>query len=212
MIKINLLAEAKRPAAVRRARPGVEAAPREVGVWLLGGLSLLGVLVCLVYGFLLYRQIVAKNGEIRQATAEVHRLEPIIKEVDEYKAKKAELERKIGVIEDLKRNQRGPVRVMDEVSRALPELLWLDSMEVRGNTVRIRGRAFNENAIGNFIDNLGKVPEFQEPVLEGAARPSGGGSSAIFNFSVNFKFKVLPPASASPTGATAEPTPNQSGG
>lgn len=209
MIKINLLAEAKRPAAVRRARPGLDAAPREVGLWLLAGITLLGVLACLAYGFLLYRKVVAKDAEITQANAEVKRLEPIIKEVDEYKAKKTELERKIGVIEDLKRNQRGPVRVMDEVSRALPELLWLDTMEVRGTTVRLRGRAFNENAIGNFIDNLGKVPEFQEPVLEGAARPSGGG---IFTFGVNFKFKVLPTAPAASTDSGAAPAPTTPSG
>ena len=44
----------------------------------------------------------------------------MIKEVEEYKAKKAELEHKIEVINDLKHNQRGPVQIMDQVSARCP--------------------------------------------------------------------------------------------
>jgi type IV pilus assembly protein PilN len=108
----------------------------------------------------------------------------VIKEVDDYKSKKAELERKIGIINDLKANQRGPVRVMDYVSRALPELLWLDQMIMKGDSIHLEGRAFNTNAVANFIDNLDKVPEFDEPTLKSNELQQGG----VYKFVINLNF------------------------
>ena len=57
------------------------------------------------------------------------------------------------------------MQVMDQISRALPELLWLDRMTMIGTRITLAGQAFNSNAVANFMDNLDKVPEFQEPIL-----------------------------------------------
>ena len=55
------------------------------------------------------------------------------------------------LINQLKVNQRGPVRLMDEVSKALPDLLWLDRMECRGNSISLTGKALNPNAVANLL-------------------------------------------------------------
>ena len=110
----------------------------------------------------------------------------VIKEVEDYKAKKSELERKIGVINDLKANQRGPVRVMDYVSRALPELLWLDRMKMSADSIELEGRAFNTNAVASFIENLDKVPEFDEPILKSTEQQGGGVYKYVINFHYSF--------------------------
>ena len=34
---------------------------------------------------------------------------------------------------------QGPVRVLDEVSKALPELVWLEDLTLTGNALRLRG-------------------------------------------------------------------------
>ena len=101
--------------------------------------------------------------EVQAAQREVEALKQVIQEVEDYKIKKAELERKIDVINGLKANQRGPVQIMDQVSRALPELLWLSSLDVTPTTINLKGSAFNMSAVANFIDNLDKVDEFAEP-------------------------------------------------
>ena len=118
--------------------------------------------------------------EIAEAEKEVEELSSVIKEVDDYKAKKTELERKIKVIGDLKLNQRGPVKVMDNISRSLPELLWLDHLTMSASTIEIDGRAFNTNAVANFIENFDKVPEFGEPTLKDARsrRPAASTNSS----------------------------------
>lgn len=187
MIKINLLAEGKRPVAVRKARTAPSAgAPREWAIWALVGIALVGLLVAAGWWWILAREIEANNQEIARAEEEVRKLEDVIRQVEEFKAKKAELEHKIAVIEQLRANQRGPVRVMDEISHALPELLWLDRMQVGNNSITLTGRAFNSNAVANFIENLDRVPEFAEPVLRDLAE-----RGPVYTFTVVFNYTYL---------------------
>lgn len=198
MVKINLLSEGKRPAAVRKAKMPAALTGQDVGQWML----LLGVIVwAAAFGVALWMQnnkLEAKREEVAQAQREVEALAAVIKEVEDYKAKKAELERKIGIINDLKANQRGPVRVMDYVSRALPELLWLDRMRVAGDRIEIQGRAFNTNAVANFIENLDKVPEFDEPTLEGTSQEAAG----VYRFTINFTYSFAKPKEPGAGGET----------
>ncbi len=201
MIKINLLSEGKRSTAVRKSR-AVSLEGQDIGQWLLVAALLLGIGLTAVYWYVLNGRVEEKRQEIAEAQQEVDRLAGVIKEVEDYKAKKAELERKIGIINDLKLNQRGPVRVMDHVSRALPELLWLDRMTMNAATIEVEGRAFNHNALAAFMDNLDKVPEFEEPTLKDSQAQPGG----ILKFVVNFNYSFAPPAESAenPEAAAGE--------
>ena len=187
MIRINLLAEGRRPTAVRKARK-VGLAERDWTHLSLIAAIVLGILVTAGYWFLLQRREAAVREEVVAAEAEVERLRPILEEVEEFKAKQADLERKIEVITNLKNQQTGPVRVMDAVSRALPELLWLDQMNVSASNIRLSGRAFNVNAISNFIENLDRVQEFKEPRL-GPVRDSG----EVYQYTIDVEYSLAPP-------------------
>jgi type IV pilus assembly protein PilN len=202
MIKINLLSEGKRPAAVRKKSGGANVPGRDLGQWMLLVGALVGIIAFGVSYWLQQQKNDAKAAEVSTAQREVDQLASVIKEVDEFKAKKAELERKIGVINDLKANQRGPVRVMDYVSRALPELLWLDTMTMKGDSMHLEGRAFNTNAVANFIDNLDKVPEFDEPTLKSTEAQAGG----VYKFVVNLNFSFAGHGKPGTAGAAAAST------
>lgn len=191
MIRINLLAEGKRPAAVRRTAPSTRR-PTDVGNWLMGGAIVVALVICAGYWWVLRSEIKSKDEEIAAARKEYETLEPIIREVEQYKAKKAELEYKIDVIQDLKANQRGPVQVLDQLSRALPELLWLTKLEMTSNELKIQGRAFNTNAIASLIENLEAVPEFEEPI-PGETKPAAGNLAAeVFDFQLTVPYRLLP--------------------
>lgn len=195
MIKINLLSEGKR-AAVRKTKAagGLKLEGQDVGQWMLAAGILLGLAALGVSWWMLDREVKQKQAEVAAAEREVEALASVIEEVEDFKAMKAELERKIGIINELKANQRGPVRVMDHVSRALPELLWLDRMRMTASTIEIEGRAFNTNAVANFIENLDKVPEFDEPTLKDTQEQAGG----VYKFVINFGYSFTPRA---PEGA-----------
>jgi len=211
MIKINLLAEGKRPAAVRRTRAGALPPSREWGPWVV----LLLIVACTAgtsgWWWRLSQQKQANAEEIRRDEEEVKKLEAIIKEVEEYRRKEAELKHKISVIKQLQANQKGPVQVMDQISRALPELLWLDRMTMKGTEISLAGRAFNSNAVANFMDNLDKVAQFQEPILRDMTQ-----AGPTYNFTIVFNFSFQLPESeakkepaagaASPLGG-GEPAP-----
>ena len=206
MLKINLLAEGKRPVVARKSRAALPSAgPGDLGNYLLFGFLLLGILTAAGWWFLLNHRIGNKADEIAVAQAEVKELEAVIKEVEQYKARKDELERKIAVINDLKENQRGPVQIMDEVSKAVPELLWLVNLDVTNNNIALRGSAFNTSAIANLIDNLDRVEAFQEPVLQDTSQRLGQGArTEVYDFRLTFPYSFKKPAPAATVTAPVE--------
>ena len=191
MIKINLLAEGKRPVLARKSRSplSVGGGAADTGNLLLVVGLVVGLLAAGGWFFWVQSQLTKKEKEVAVAELEVEELKQVIKEVEEYKIKKADLERKIDVINGLKANQRGPVQIMDQVSRALPELLWLANLEVTPTTIHLDGSAFNMSAVANFIDNLDKVDEFAEPILQDAnQRGAQGARSEVYDFKVNLGY------------------------
>jgi type IV pilus assembly protein PilN len=207
MIRINLLAEA-RP---QRKKKGVSAlgAGGRLNTLLLGGAIGLAVLVGVIHYWVLRSQIKAQEEKIRTAQVEVTRLESVLKEVKDYEAKKARVQRKVDLINQLKQNQRGPVRLMDEVSRALPDLVWIERMEYHGNAISLEGKAFNPPAVANFIANLRLVSAFQEPKLADLSACSGASGSSLYCYKMSFTFSNLDrtqPETAAPAPAKpAEP-------
>lgn len=208
LTRINLLSEGRRPVVARKTRAKINLGDQDPSLYILAGGLAVGSLVALVWWFILNQEIKAVNAEIRVAEREVAELRPILKEVNDFKAKQRELERKIKVISDLTLKQEGPVQIMDRVSRALPDLVWLNSMNFRGRTVDLNGVAFNTNAIASFIENLDKVPEFREPDTKDISR-SGGGS---YSFRISFGFDQTQPKTpqdeaAAPEAAVAAAAP-----
>jgi Tfp pilus assembly protein PilN len=215
MIKINLVAEGRRPVVAKApkgpAMPsigGKDVAPIMLLVGFLAFVAVFGA-----WFFMLKQEKDANDREIAQAEETVRQLEEIIKQVEEFKRKEAELQHKIQVITDLKDSQTGPVRIMDEISKALPELLWLDRLDLNASAVTLTGQAFNITAVSSFLENIDKVPEFQEPILRDASE-----RDAVYAFTLVFNFDATPlrvsgeekPAVAAE--AAAPPPPTTSGG
>ena len=209
MIKINLLPDTK-PAKKKRAASAFGGAGR-LNLMLVAGGVTVGLLVILVHFLVLSSQIKDLDEKIRKDQLEVARLESVLREVKDFEDKKARLQKKVDLINQLKVNQKGPVRLMDEVSNALPDLVWIESMEYRGNTINVAGKAFNPPAVANFVTNLKKVPSFQEPVLVDLKATNSGGAQ-LYNYRLTFVFTNLDktqgePPPPPPPAAGAAPAP-----
>ncbi len=186
MIKINLLVEARAEKVARAPLLALGAA--KINNYIILGLVVVGLgFVGLRYWKLSSKLADIKN-EIVTNQREYDRLKPIIAEVEAFKKKNAELKHKIEVIENLKQNQFGPVRVMDEVSKALPDLVWLTNMGLNGNVLTLQGQALNENAVANFISNLTASPFFAEPSLRIMSQNEQG----VFSFDLSCTFTHTP--------------------
>jgi type IV pilus assembly protein PilN len=200
MIKINLLSEGRRPVVARRAKASFDFGGQDPNNLLLIAGLVLGALVAGGWWYKLNAEINAMDREIRQARARYEELRPIIEQVAEFKKQNEDLERKVNIIKDLKAKQKGPVTVMDSVSRALPELVWLDSMTVTTSRVDVKGKAFNTNAIAAFIENLAAVPEFEEPNPQNIRIT--GRTDQVYSFQMNFDYR--PPKSAEEAAADGD--------
>jgi type IV pilus assembly protein PilN len=164
MIKINLVAETPTAAAKKPKKTEVSLGARQGDTILVITLVVFGAIT----GGIWYKM----NAEKKRLTAEKNEkkrerdsLQQYIDRAEELELQRERLRRKIEVINDLKQSQRGPVRIMDEISRALPDLVWLDNLTLQGTSVKLTGKAMDENAVANYISNLDASPFFQEPSL-----------------------------------------------
>jgi type IV pilus assembly protein PilN len=187
MIKINLVAEAPVAAAKKPKKAEVSLGSRQGEVILLVTLMLfLAVTAGLWYKLESERKRLAQ--EQQEKKRERDSLQQYIDRAEELEKQREKLRRKIDVINQLKQNQRGPVRIMDEISRALPDLVWLTKLNLKGTSVRIEGMAMDENAVANYISNLDASPFFQEPSLGGIS----ASQNETFSFSLDCVFTYAP--------------------
>lgn len=105
---------------------------------------------------------------IRQANAEVERLKKEIGEVEKFKARKAELQKKVDIISNLQKNRVGPVRHFEALSAAIPEKCWIDRLEIKGEKVSVSGVALNNTTVANFMTALAQTGRFRDVVLVSA--------------------------------------------
>ena len=200
MIRINLLTEA-RAAAARRKTPILPTGAKLNNILFLAAIGL-GVLYVGIMALVLTNRRRSLDEEIGKARLEAERLRSIIEEVKGYEEKKQSLEAKIKLINDLKTNQKGPVRLMDEVSKALPDLVWLTSLDVAGDQIVMKGRTLSPNAVSTYLENLKKSPFFAEPVFRNLVQE--GGQQGIYGWEMTLTF--IPSRALSTTTTTTTTT------
>jgi len=199
MIKINLVSEAPTAAVTKRKRTEFSLGAKQGDIILVTVLAI-AVAVCGTWWFILKGKRADLQETVRQRTVERDKLQPYIDKVEELEAKRALLKRKVEVINELKNKQHGPVRILDEVSRALPELVWLTQLKLAGSSLTLTGQAMDENAVANYYSNLDASPFFEEPLVKNLARK--GDSDFTFTLTAVFTYEPPEIAKASaPAGA-----------
>ena len=206
MIRINLLTEAKQAAAKKKA-PILPTGARLNNLLFIAGLSL-GILYIGIMALVLTGRRRHIDEEVSRARLEADRLKSIIEEVQGYEQKKANLQAKIDLINNLKLNQKGPVRLMDEISKALPDLVWLTVLEVSGGQITMRGRTLSPNAVSTYLENLKKSPYFKEPVFKNLGLE--GGAQGIYGWEMTLQF-TNPQALAATAAGPVAPAPAAKG-
>ena len=208
MIRINLLTEAKQAAAKKKA-PILPTGARLNNLLFIAGLSL-GIIYIGIMALILTSKRRHLDEDIGRARLEADRLKSIIEEVQGYEQKKANLQAKIDLINNLKLNQKGPVRLMDEISKALPDLVWLTVLDVSGGQVTMRGRTLSPNAVSTYLENLKKSPYFKEPVFKNLGLESGG--QGIYGWEMTLQFTNPQTLAATAAGAVAPAPPAKAPG
>ena len=134
MIKINLLA-VDRERAKRKAK-------FQIGQKITVGCSLILVAAALVVGWWFWslQRDVGRSRSSRSPTPqrETQRLQSVIQQVQQFEARRAQLQQRVTLIEQLRKGQTGPVHLLDQISRALPDSMWLTDLRQTGTDVTHR--------------------------------------------------------------------------
>jgi type IV pilus assembly protein PilN len=203
MIRINLL---KPEAKEIREGPAV-AGPvtRAKKPFPLTTAVILFIFIVLVVGFFLQKQMISQeNNRLQAAQAEKAKLQYVIAKLAELEEQKAVFERKISLITQLRAQQDGAVKIMDELSRKLPEWVWLTDVSFQAQLVQIKGNALSNNLIADYIYNLENSPIFSNVNLISSAQKAGKSTSYLeFSLTLNY---VLP-QSALPPQPAQKPKP-----
>jgi Tfp pilus assembly protein PilN len=205
LIKINLVREGR---AVRGAAgaPAATAAGAVAGVsgnlnnLFIIGLLVIGVIVSGGWWLLVQRKLDERDEQVRTRKQDAERLETIIKDVAAYQEQKDNLQQRIDLINQLKQNQKGPVRVMDRISQDLPDLVWLDNMAMAATKITLSGRGLNPNAIANFVANIKNDPYFEEPSVGDVTQVTL--IPPVYSFNMEFAFSYAPKVPGAPAAAT----------
>jgi type IV pilus assembly protein PilN len=126
------------------------------------------------------------NTDIVKANADIARLKKEIGEVEKFKARKAELQKKVDIISNLQKGRTGPVRHFEALSAAIPEKCWIDTLSVKDERVTLSGVALNNYTIANFMTALGQTGRFREVVL-GAAEQTTVAGAKLVKFNLTFQ-------------------------
>jgi len=118
-----------------------------------GGVAVL-VVVMVVVGIHYLSTVSDLRAEERRQEEILRKQKQQLAEIDKFKREKREYEEKIAVIDRLKERQQGPVHILDEISRRLPDKVWLTELQQKGNAITIKGDALTIGDIVAFVNRL----------------------------------------------------------
>jgi type IV pilus assembly protein PilN len=124
------------------------------------------------------------EGRIQQMEKDIARFKPQLEQVEAFKKKKSELEKKIDVIDGLDRQRRGPVRLLAELADHIPQRAWLTSLETSGGTIKLEGESLDNELVALFLRDLGSSSYFQEVDLEATKLNAAKGGLKLVSFEV----------------------------
>ncbi len=154
MIRINLLKPETKDIREQVVTPGVaevtdKKAPN------LGNLVFLLLVVGLgAYYFLQQKAFDRENEQLAAARQEKARLQTVEARLEEQKRIRESLDRKINLIESLNAQRDLTPRLMDEMSRRLPDWVWLTEVTYDAKGIQIKGKALSNNLIADYIASL----------------------------------------------------------
>jgi type IV pilus assembly protein PilN len=202
MIRINLLSVEKPVAKARSFNFNIGDKGGQIGVLLIL-VAAAGYIGWDYYG--LTKRDEQLHAELTAARAEKQRLAPILKEVERYDARKKELQQRVSLIEELRKNQVGPVHMLDEISRSLPDRLWLTDMKQTGDDVQLDGRTSSLSSLADLVANLEASGYFKRPVEIISSEEEKANDKDLIKFSVKATFEL--PGAKKPAAPVAPGAP-----
>ncbi|MDA3915925.1 MAG: PilN domain-containing protein [Deltaproteobacteria bacterium] len=159
MIKINLL-----PFRVARKKENIR---KQISIFLL--VVLLTGVALLWYTLSINKQIVSIKEKTKQIDYQVAIYKEKVDRVNQIKRDLKILKEKLVIISSLKKQKKKQLMLFDDMTDLIiPTRMWLESFKTDKNSVTIKGIAFDNPTIADFMEKLEKSSLFSTVDLKTA--------------------------------------------
>ena len=196
MIRINLLAVERERTRKRVLIPAAHRVTLGATVILLGTALLIG------WWFWSLRTTSARlDEELARAEAETRQVRSVLEQVRKFESQKAMLQQRVTLIEQLRKGQSAPVHLLDEISKSVPDRLWLSELKQTGADFAMIGTTDSLTAVSDFVANLESTRWFKRPVeIVDSKVQTDAKAGDLINFEIKAQF-VDPSAPPEPPAA-----------
>jgi Tfp pilus assembly protein PilN len=180
MIKVNLLP------VTRKKKKKAKPLPSFIIT-----MTITTVLTGIIMAYLVYyfnSKLAAGKALFAANERKIAELKEKIAAVDNFEQLNRSIQQKKDIIEQLRKNQSIPVKLVDEMSNLLPKGVWLQTMSVTGQAIDVEGFAFTNSEIVSFVDNIKTSKVFSDANLQ-ESKSTNIESIQLYNFKLTCKMK-----------------------
>ncbi|MEW6214951.1 MAG: PilN domain-containing protein [Nitrospirota bacterium] len=180
MIKVNLL-----PVKKKRKKPK----PIPSFVITMAIVTIVTGIIMAYLVFLFNSRLATKRAQLTANEKKIAGLREKITAVENFEQINVTIQQKKDIIEQLRKNQSVPVKLLDEINNLLPRGVWLQTMTVSGESIDIEGYAFTNSEVVSYVDNIKNSKMFAEAYLQ-ESRSTTIENIPLYIFKLTFKMKV----------------------
>jgi Tfp pilus assembly protein PilN len=202
MIRINLLKPETKDLGQQVQAPGITEERPKKGPNI-GNLVFLALVIGLgAFYFFQQKAFQRENALLATARQEKSQLQYVEAKLEEQRKARESLDRKITLIENLNARRDMAPRLMDELSRTLPDWVWLSEVVYDEKGISIKGRALSNNLVADYIGSLEASPQIMNVNLVSSTQKTVQGDQYL-----EFALKAVLEKKPEPLPPPAKPEP-----
>ncbi len=121
---------------------------------------------------------------------EIQILDIQIAEIKSLNDKKAALQKRIDVVEQLQRSRNVGTQVLDEIAKIIPNGIYITQIDKQGNSIEITGKSESNNHLANMIRAIELSDLFIDATPESIVADDGS-PKLLSSFKMRVKIKGL---------------------
>ncbi|WP_448249428.1 PilN domain-containing protein [Thalassotalea agariperforans] len=121
---------------------------------ILGAVATSAIAIALLVGQFYQMRVDGQNSKNQYLKNEIQLLDVKIAEIKGLNEKKSELESRISVVEQLQRSRNVGTQVLDEITKIVPNGIYLTSLDKQGNMLELVGKSESNNHLANMIREI----------------------------------------------------------
>jgi len=157
---------------------------------LLTAIGLITLALVLTINFYFQTRIDGQTTKNQYLKNEIAQLDIQIAEIKTLNGKKAALEKRINVIEELQRSRNVGTQVLDEIAKIIPNGIYILELKKQGDMIQITGKTESNNHLANMIRAVELSDLFIDATLESITADDGS-PKLLSSFKMKIKIKGL---------------------